>query len=58
MKLLGEPASVSQRTENGKVIATYEFRRGEGRVLIVEFVADLLVESRKEFRSAAVALLR
>ena len=46
LDLLGEPASVSQRTENGKVVATYEFERGKGKVLIAKFVEDSLVQWR------------
>ena len=52
-KLLGEPSSVVERSEGGKIISTYEFPRGDGRVLIAEFVGDALVDSRTETRSAA-----
>ena len=49
-RLLGKPASVSERSENDVVITTYEFQRGEGRILIAEFVSNLLVRSRLETR--------
>ena len=48
VRLLGKPASFSARTENDVVITTYEFLRGEGRILIAEFVSNLLVRSRLE----------
>jgi len=58
ISLLGQPALVSERTQDGKLIATYEFQRGDGRVLIADFVGGTLVSSRIEVRSAgAVALL-
>lgn len=50
VRLLGKPASVSERSENNIVITTYEFQRGEGRMLIAEFVSNLLVRSRLETR--------
>ena len=50
VRLLGKPASVSERSENDVVITTYEFQRGEGRILIAEFVSNLLVRSRLETR--------
>jgi len=58
VKLLGEPLSVSERTESGKTVSTYEFQRGEGRVVIAEFVGNALVRSRTETRTTgAVAVL-
>ena len=50
VRLLGKPASISERSENDIVITTYEFHRGEGRMLIAEFVSDILVSSRLEAR--------
>jgi hypothetical protein len=50
VRLLGKPARVSERSENNVVITTYEFHRGEGRILIAEFVSDILVRSRLEAR--------
>jgi len=52
IRLLGKPQEVSERTENGVALATYEFRRGEGRVLVAEFERGLLVRSRTETRDA------
>jgi hypothetical protein len=50
VRLLGKPASISERKENDILITTYEFHRGEGRILIAEFVRDILVRSRLETR--------
>jgi hypothetical protein len=50
VRLLGKPASISERSENDIVIATHEFQRGEGRILIAEFVGGILVRSRSETR--------
>jgi hypothetical protein len=50
IQLLGKPVSISERTENDVVVTTYEFQRGEGRVLIAEFEAGVLVRSRTEAR--------
>jgi len=54
VKLLGEPSAVSRRIEAGRAVAIYEFQRGDGRVLIAEFVGDSLVSSRTETRTVAV----
>ena len=50
VRLLGKPVSISERNEKGVVVATYEFQRGEGRILIAEFENGLLVRSRIESR--------
>jgi len=50
VRLLGKPASISERSENDIVTTTYEFHRGEGRILIAEFVGGILVRSRSETR--------
>ena len=50
VKALGEPAEISERVENGTKIVTYVFERGEGRVLIAEFVNSRLIRSRVETR--------
>ena len=50
VKLLGEPTSISDEQSSGAV--TYEFPRGEGRVLLAEFINNSLVSSRIEMRSA------
>ncbi|MDQ6653743.1 MAG: hypothetical protein M3Y84_13495, partial [Acidobacteriota bacterium] len=48
--VLGQPADISQRLEEGVLVTTYEFRRGGERMLIAEFVHDRLVRSRTENR--------
>src|SRR6476659_1484270 len=45
IRLLGKPASISERTENDVIITIYQFERGEGRSLIAEFVRGALVRS-------------
>ena len=50
VRLLGKPVSISERSDNDVVIATYQFRRGDGRMLIAEFVGGVLVRSRLETR--------
>ena len=54
VRLLGKPASISERSENGVVVTTYQFRRGEDRVLIAEFENGVLVRSRIEPRDEQV----
>lgn len=54
VRLLGEPTTISER-EDGSGATTYEFPRGEGRVLVAEFVKDSLVSSRIEKRTNAQA---
>lgn len=55
VRLLGKPTSISERTENDVVITSYEFQRGEGHVLIAEFVSSVLVRSWTEARAAQAA---
>jgi hypothetical protein len=50
VRLLGEPSAISERTEKDLIVTTYEFPRGEGRVLLAEFVSDALIDSRIETR--------
>ena len=50
IRLLGTPSAISERTENDLIVTTYQFPRGEGRVLIAEFVSDALIDSRIETR--------
>ena len=50
IRLLGKPQAVSERIENGIAVVTYEFRRGEARVLVAEFERGILVRSRTETR--------
>jgi hypothetical protein len=47
---------MSERTENDMVVKTYEFLRGEGRVLVADFVGGALVRSRTETRVQAVLI--
>jgi hypothetical protein len=54
IRLLGNPVSVSERSENEIVVTTYEFQLGEERVLIAEFVGGVLVRSRTETREPQV----
>src|SRR6266850_1364092 len=51
VRLLGEPTAVFQRTVDDIVVTTYEFPRGEGRVLIADFVKDMLIHSTVETRA-------
>jgi hypothetical protein len=48
LQVLGEPARISKRVEDGMVVTTYEFRRGGERVLVADFVRDTLIRSRTE----------
>ena len=48
VRLLGKPASISEQSDNGVTTTTYRFYRGEGRILIAEFVSGVLVRSRLE----------
>jgi len=59
LRLLGEPSTFSERDVDGKTISTYEFQRGEGRVVVAEFVGGALISSRTETRTGgAVALVK
>lgn len=49
-QLLGRPAEMSERQEEGARVVSYVFERGEGRVLVAEFVEGRLVRSRVEPR--------
>lgn len=48
VRLLGKPASILERKENNVTMTTYQFQRGEGRILIAEFENGVLVRSRME----------
>lgn len=50
MRLLGQPANVSKHQSGNEMVTTYEFPRGQNRVLIAEFVNGALVSSRTETR--------
>lgn len=58
VRLLGEPSAISERIEKDLIVTTYEFPRGEGRVLIAEFVSDALIDSRIETRVQVAQLAR
>jgi hypothetical protein len=55
VRLLGKPISTSERTEDDVIVKTYEFQRGNGRILIAEFEQGLLVRSRIEERDGPIA---
>lgn len=55
VRLLGHPASVSERQEGDSRLATYIFARGEGRVIVAEFKNGSLINSRAEIRGAITA---
>ncbi len=50
LRLLGEPAAVSEHQSGNDVVTTYEFPRGQNRFLIADFVRGQLVRSRTETR--------
>ncbi|HZE64773.1 MAG TPA: hypothetical protein VE056_12885 [Pyrinomonadaceae bacterium] len=50
IRLLGQPSAITERAEKDLIVTMYEFPRGEGRVLIAEFVSDALIASRIETR--------
>ena len=51
VRLLGEPSAISEHKEQNSIVTRYEFPRAEGRVLIAEFVHDVLRNSRIESRT-------
>jgi len=53
VRLLGEPTAISERQDEGSVVKTYEFARGEGRVVVADFMGDKLVRSRTEMRTVS-----
>lgn len=50
LRLLGEPDAISQHQSGKDFVITYEFPRGQNRVLIAEFINGALVSSRTETR--------
>jgi len=50
LRLLGEPAAISERHDGDESVTTYEFPRGQNRILVAEFVNGALVRSRTETR--------
>ena len=51
VRLLGKPHSISERSEKGHTVISYEFQRAEGQVLVVDFEKGLLVHSQTESRA-------
>ena len=58
IRLLGQPAAISERIEKDLIVTTYQFPRGEGRVLIAEFASDALIDSRIETRVQVAQSIR
>ena len=54
VRLLGQPVAVSERSEQDRVVTTYEFSRSAGRVIVAEFVGGLLVRSQTETRGQVI----
>jgi hypothetical protein len=54
-RLLGKPLSRSERVEKDMLMTIYEFARGEGRILVAEFINDALVRSSIETREKVLA---
>ena len=51
ISLLGQPAAVYSRSENGLTVTTYEFKRNGEKIVVAEFVQNALVGSRTELRT-------
>jgi hypothetical protein len=51
VRLLGKPAAISERTDDGIVVTIYEFARSEDRVLVAEFEKGALVRSAMHTRA-------
>lgn len=51
VRLLGKPATISERTDNNVVVTVYEFTRSEDRVLVAEFEKGALVRSAMHTRA-------
>jgi hypothetical protein len=54
LRLLGRPATVSERAQGDALFTTYTFERGAGRLLVAEFEDGMLVSSRTEARHTLV----
>lgn len=52
LKLMGRPATRSERLEAGRLLTVYAFPRSQGRVLIAQFENGLLTDSRMETTDA------
>lgn len=48
IRLLGKPASISERRDGNRLLIIYTFPRSDGRLFIAEFENGLLVNSRTE----------
>ena len=48
IRFLGQPSSVSERTDGETTVITYRFRRSETKVITAEFVSGRLVRSETE----------
>ncbi len=55
VRLLGKPATISERTDDGIVVTIYEFTRSDDRVLVAEFEKGALVRSAMHTRAQAKA---
>ena len=58
VRLLGKPSATSKRNENDVVVTIQEFPRGEGRVLVAEFIKDALVRYTIETRALVAQVAR
>jgi hypothetical protein len=54
IRLLGQPIAIATHGGETPAVTTYEFARGNGHVLIAQFVSDVLVSSRIESRGQVV----
>jgi hypothetical protein len=52
VRLLGQPASVSEKQDGGLRLTTLTFTRSQGRVLVTEFADGVLVNSRTEINES------
>jgi hypothetical protein len=48
VRLMGKPATITERREGARLFTTYTFSRSEGRVFVAEFENGLLTSSRTE----------
>jgi outer membrane protein assembly factor BamE (lipoprotein component of BamABCDE complex) len=55
VRSLGEPTNVAELGENELLVTRYQFKRGGNRILIAEFVNNVLVSSRTETRDEELA---
>jgi len=52
VRLLGQPASVSEKQDGGLRLTTLTFARSQGRVLVTEFAHGVLINSRTEINES------